>query len=253
MRKKTPDRPLEWPGLSDQVLAMEQAGLVTRTFRRLDPERQTAVIEAILEEAAEQGPAHVNIKRVAQRAGLAVGSLYQYFGNRARMLDFAVQLCRRFMDGVLETALPYLQDLPLAEALSAYILAGCDWAAHQASLTRLFAQAAYRGDAELGEGLVRPVSATMRATVRALLDRSAARGEIRRDLDLDAIAGVVHALTIVLGDTRILPHLDAYFQLHPKGQDPERVLRSALEMVMRGLSEPAPKPARNSARARPAR
>jgi hypothetical protein len=74
---------------------MERRGLVTRTFRRLDPERQFAVIQAILDEAIARGPAGLNVRQVAGRAGLAVGSLYTYFPKREGLLAFAVELVRR--------------------------------------------------------------------------------------------------------------------------------------------------------------
>src|SRR5512142_1089803 len=77
------------------IQQLESKGKVSRTFRRLDSARQQAVINAILEEATEKGPASLNIKEIARRAGVSVGSLYQYFPNRDGLLDFAVELCTR--------------------------------------------------------------------------------------------------------------------------------------------------------------
>jgi TetR/AcrR family transcriptional regulator len=225
-----------WPGLADQVLELEQAGLVTCTFRRLDRERQTAVLEAIIDESAERGLSSLSMKSVAARAQVSVGSLYQYFGKREHLLGFTVELCRRYMEGVLADSLPTLEKLPLAEALSAYVEGGADWMAQQRSIMRLFGQAAYRGDSELTENLVRPVATSMRNIVRELLARSVARGELRRDIDLEATAGVIHTLTVVLGDSRLLPALDAYFQLQVPGVDAGRSLRAALDLLMQGLA-----------------
>ena len=68
----------DWAQIHTRIFEMEQEGLVTRTFRRLDPDRQQAVLTAILDEAVEHGPASLSMKRVAERAGVSVGSLYQY-------------------------------------------------------------------------------------------------------------------------------------------------------------------------------
>ena len=70
-----------WSQIQVQIMQFEQDGLVTRTFRRLDAERQQAVVHAILAEASEKGPALLNIKKVAHRASVSWGSLYQYFGS----------------------------------------------------------------------------------------------------------------------------------------------------------------------------
>ena len=59
----------DWTQFQPYIMQLEQEGLVTRTFRRLDPERQATIIGAILDEATERGPAALNIKRVAKRAG----------------------------------------------------------------------------------------------------------------------------------------------------------------------------------------
>ncbi len=85
----------DWTQFPSYIIQAEQQGQVTRTFRRLDPARQQAVIQAILDEAALRGPAALNVKQVARRAGVSVGSLYQYFGDRDSMLNFAVDLCVR--------------------------------------------------------------------------------------------------------------------------------------------------------------
>jgi len=79
----------------------------------------------------------------------------------------------------------------------------------------------------------------MRALVRAILEAAVARGEIRKDTDLDAMAGVIHALTVVLGDSRMLPYLDAYLQLQTKDVPADRTLSAALDLVVRGLEPQA--------------
>lgn len=227
----------EWPGLADEVLTLERAGLVTRTFRRLDPDRQAGVIQAIFEEAAERGPTGVNIKDVADRAKVSVGSLYQYFGNRDAMIDFAIELCRRHLVSVLEASRPFLCRMPLRDGLACYVTGGVDWAAQQAAMMRLYGRAAYHADPATIERLVRPVASLMRSVVESMLSSAVERGEIRGDFDVGATAGVVHALTIVLGDTRVLPPLNAYFQTQTAEVDADRALLAAIELVIRGLSK----------------
>ena len=70
-----------WQKIHNQIFELEQEGLVTRTFRRLDPERQELILEAILKEAMEKGPTAINIKEIAGRANVSVGSLYSYFNE----------------------------------------------------------------------------------------------------------------------------------------------------------------------------
>ena len=133
----------DWTQIHTHILQFEQEGLVTRTFRRLDPERQQAILNAILDEAIEKGPTSLNIKQVAERAGVAVGSLYTYFGSREGLLDFAIELCVRYMTDAFNSYRPYLLALSLRQALAAYLTGGVEWSRTQTGLVQFFVRAAY--------------------------------------------------------------------------------------------------------------
>jgi TetR/AcrR family transcriptional regulator len=225
----------DWTQIHTHILELERRGLVTRTFRRLDPDRQQAILHAILDEAVEKGPASLNVKQVAGRAGVSIGSLYQYFGNREGLLAFAVELCTRWMTDVFDEYRPMLAAMPLREALAAYLLGGIEWSQTQVGLVQFFARAAYHGDPELAEGVVRPVADVMRETVREILAQAAARGEVRADVDLEAAARVINALLIAVGDSQLLPYLNAYFQVMDKEMSPERILEATLALILQGI------------------
>jgi AcrR family transcriptional regulator len=174
----------DWADFQFYIQQLEGEGRVTRTFRRLDPARQQAVLNAILEEATEKGPASLNIKEIARRAQVSIGSLYQYFPNRDGLLDFAIELCVRYMNNMFAMSRPYLVDMPLAEALQAYISVGIEWGKTETGLVRFFGRAAYQGDPDLAERLVRPVAEAMRRIVFDILEQAVQRGEIRPDVDL---------------------------------------------------------------------
>jgi AcrR family transcriptional regulator len=218
-----------WEPIYSHILHFEQEGLVTRTFRRLDPERQQAILSAILDEALEKGPTALNIKQVAQRAGVSVGSLYTYFDNRAGLLDFAVELCVRYTTDTFESYRPYLAGLPLREALAAYLTGGVGWSQTQLGLIQFFLRAAYQGDPELAERVVQPIADTLRNMVQEMLAQAAARGEIRPGVDLQATTRLIHALMIAVGDGQLLPYLNTYFQVAGEDLAFERVVEALLD------------------------
>ncbi len=231
----------EWPQLQTHILEMERRGLVTRTFRRLDPDRQQAVIQAILDEAAEKSPTALNIKQVAERAGVAVGSLYQYFGNRENLLTFAVELCVHQMTDLFAMSRPYLLEMSLREALTAYLSYGIEWSQTQQGFIQFFGRAAYQGDPGLAEKVVAPVATAMREMMRDMLTAARQRGEIRPDLDLEAASRVVNALTIAIGDSQLLPYLNRYFQVTDEAVSFEQVVETMVDLLMDGM-KPKPQP-----------
>lgn len=225
----------EWSRLHPHILAMEQRGLVTRTFRRLDPQRQQTILAAILDEAAAKGPADINIRQVAERAQVSVGSLYQYFGNRECLLAFAVELVTRSAIELLDAVNPYLEPLTLRDALTTYIQGGLEWSQTQPGFVQFYARAAYHGDPHLSESVVRPVATVMRQSVQGILQRAAQRGEIRPGVDLDAAGRVVYAAMIAIVDPVLLPYLNIYLQVNDASMPPERVIAAAVEMILNGI------------------
>jgi AcrR family transcriptional regulator len=226
----------QWIDFPAFIQQLETRKLVSRTFRRLEPQRQQAIINGILDEAFEKGPASLNIKEVARRADVSVGSLYQYFPNRDGLLDFSVELCSLYMTSLFDLTTPYLAEMPLAEALRAYLSVGIDWGQSEIGLVRFFGRAAYQGDPQLAEKMVRPVAEAMRRIIRELLEQAAKRGEIKADQDLEAAARLINGLMILIGDSQLLPYLNTYFQITDKEVTPQRILDALIPFILKGLS-----------------
>lgn len=231
------------PGLAEeelgawhaQVLRLEAQGRLTRTFRRLDPQRQWAVMDAITAEAAEHGPGGLQVKRVAARAGVSVGSLYQYFPQRADMLDAAVEVTSGFLVASLDSFVPLLAELPLRDALSAYLSGGVEWSAGRAGPLRFFARAAYAGSPDHARIMVRPVAEAMRRMLRAVLSSAQRRGELRAGLDLETALRLVQLLTTAVGDAELVPHLDDYYLLFDSDHPPARIREDAVDFIVRAI------------------
>lgn len=225
----------DWTNFQPYISQLEQEGIVTRTFRRLDPDRQEAVFHAVLEEAVEKGPASLNIKEIARRAGVSIGSLYQYFPDRDGLLNFAVELCTRSTIAMFQEYKPMMAAMPLKEAMNAYLMGGLEWGQTALGLVRFFGRAAYQGDPDLAERLVRPIANVMRETMQAILTQAKARGEIRDDVDIEAAARVMNALMIVIGDSQLLPYLNTYFQVSDEAVSPERLVEALFDLLLHGI------------------
>src|SRR5512138_343708 len=229
----------DWVYFQPYISQLEQEGKVTRTFRRLDLERQEAVFNAIMEEAIEKGPASLNIKEIARRAGVSIGSLYQYFPNRDGLLDFAVELCTRSTIAMFKEYTPMMAAMPLKDALSAYLMGGLEWSQTAMGLVKFFGRAAYQGDPDLAERVVRPIATVMREAMQEMLIQAQARGEIRPEVDIEAAARAVNALMIAVGDSQLLPYLNAYFQVTDKKLHFERVANALLDLIQHGIAAEA--------------
>lgn len=218
------------------ILEMEGQGLVTRTFRRLDPQRQNQIIQAILEEAYETSPDEINVKKVAARSASSIGSLYQYFGNRENLLEFTTRLVTRTMVASMESVHQYLMDMPLREALKTYLTSGVEYSRMMGGYIRYYAAAAYRGTPGLGEKVVRPVAEIMQQLVRELIRAAMERGEIRPDVDPESITRLVNVILIAIGDAQLAPYLNQYYLLYDADHSLDTILDTFLDLLDKGIA-----------------
>lgn len=81
--------------------------------------RQTrgAIIDAALEVLGIQGVAKATTHRIAQRAGVSVGTLYQYFSNKAEVFEaLSERYVNRFLAGMVSDHRE-LAEMPRGEAI----------------------------------------------------------------------------------------------------------------------------------------
>jgi AcrR family transcriptional regulator len=101
------------------------------TPRKLPQHRSRVTVEAILEATTrilvEEGYGRANTNRIAERAGISIGSLYQYFPNKESLMTALMEQHSQEMAELVETKLNSLFDSPPAivipEIISAVIAA----------------------------------------------------------------------------------------------------------------------------------
>lgn len=83
--------------------------------------RARATVDVILMAAAHiltaEGPARLSTNRVAGRAGVSVGSLYQYFRNKQELLDSLRERYTSWMEQAIDERVANKEVLPLREAV----------------------------------------------------------------------------------------------------------------------------------------
>jgi AcrR family transcriptional regulator len=100
----------------------------TTTPRKLPKQSRSRVtVEAILEATThilvEEGYDKANTNRIAERAGISIGSLYQYFPNKEALMTALMEQHAQEMAELVETKLNRLFDSPLEIAIPEIITA----------------------------------------------------------------------------------------------------------------------------------
>ncbi len=153
---------------------------------RVDAQRNIEVLLRTAMAVFAQAGVNATVRQIAEHAGVGIGTIYRHFPTRA---DLIAAVFRHEVDACADAAPQLVADHPPAEALLLWLLRCGAFSA----ATRGLGAALHGSDPAFAtlpayfDGRLRPALAT-------LLDRAAAAGEIRRDVEpfdlLRAVAGL---------------------------------------------------------------
>lgn len=191
----------------------------TVTWARLDPARRAAVVEAAEAEFGAHGYSRGSLNVIARKAGVAKGSLFQYFADKrdlyAFIADIGSQRVRTYMEDRIRTLDP---NRPFFEFLTDLL---DDWVAYFADHPQdrsLHAAASFEVDTDARVSVRTVIHRHYLEVLRPLVQDAQTRGDLRADAD----AGALLSLLLM-----IFPHLA--LAPYVRGMDP-----------ILGLDEPSP-------------
>lgn len=171
----------------------------TVTWARLDGQRRAAVVAAAEAEFAAHGFSRGSLNVIARRAGVAKGSLFQYFADKrdlyAFISDVASQRVRVYMEDrirELDSSRPFFEFL--TDLLDVWVVYFAEHPRERA----LHAAASFEVDTDARVSVRAVVHRHYLEVLRPLVQDARARGDLHRDADTDTL------LSLLL---MILPHL----------------------------------------------
>src|ERR1700728_1477846 len=191
----------------------------TVTWARVDPARRVAVVEAAEAEFGAHGFSRGSLNVIARRAGVAKGSLFQYFADKRDLYAFITDIASQRVRGYMEDLIRSLDsDRPFFEFLTDLLDGWVAYYAEHPHERALHAAVTLEVDTE-ARVTVRSVSNRHYLDVLRPLVRAAhTRGDLRPDSDTDVL------LSLLL---MLFPHLA--LAPYMRGLDP-----------ILGLDEPTP-------------
>ena len=143
-----------------------------------------AIFEATIQVLLAEGASRLTTTRVAERAGVSVGTLYQYFPHKQALLHALLQRHLWQIGDAVEAACARLHGAPTEEIAAGLATAYLDAKTLHVDLSRAFCLASGEVD---GTQFAAEMSARIRAALRALL-ASCSDGAFA---DIDTVAFVL--------------------------------------------------------------
>lgn len=151
------------------------------TFRKIPEEKQNRIIEAALNEFAQYGYSEANINKIAERAGVSVGSLYKYFSDKQNLYQTIVAISTDTLKEVLGRIVAENEDIFLI--IEKIINAIQEHARTHQNMFKLYNEMTVENYSDLtwkNAGSVEGVTADLYAS---LIERAQKQGVVKKDLE----------------------------------------------------------------------
>lgn len=207
------------------------------TWANLDAERRARVLHAAMAEFGRHGYSGGSLNVIAREAGVAKGSLFQYFDDK---FDFYAHVAEHTSLRVYEAMLPRLNALPPGGSVVQHFLDLVDvWIDYMAGhpLERgVTAATTMELDPRVRRAIREPVHRLYAQGLRPLFHAAVESGEFRADADLDALLSLLVLLLPHLALAPFEPGLDAALELYgTTGEIRSHRARRLVETLLAGV------------------
>jgi AcrR family transcriptional regulator len=184
------------------------------TWDNLGPARRERVLHAAMAEFGRRGYSGGSLNVIAREAGVAKGSLFQYFEDK---LEFFAYVAEQASLTVYAAMAPYLSGPEPGQSFVNYF--GClvetwmDYMAEHPLERAVTAATNMELDPQIRHAIREPVHRLYAQALSPLLDTAVGGGELRPDTDLDALLAMLILLLPHLALAPFEPGLDAALPL----------------------------------------
>jgi len=205
----------------------------TSTWYRLNVAKRERVLTAAMREFGEHGYSTGSLNTIAREAGIAKGSLFQYFTDK---LEFFAYVCDETGRRVREEMERRIVPLDLDQPFDGWLFdAFCEWTEYMADhpLERaILATTHFELDTSVRAVIRQNSNHHFLQVVEPVLELWSARGEIRPDADLQVLASL---LLMTLPFLALAPYYDGLDPvLGLLGRTPEQQ-RPVIRQLVAGL------------------
>ncbi|MET7943123.1 TetR/AcrR family transcriptional regulator [Streptomyces sp. NPDC005302] len=171
----------------------------TSTWTRLSPARRESVLVAAMDEFGTHGYSTGSLNVIAREAGVAKGSLFQYFSGKLDLFTYVAEQTslriyahmQPWLDGYDRTL---IFGVHLGDALEAWL----DYFATHPLERGVTVATNMEMNPAVRDAVLVPVNEIYETGLRPLLERAVDAGDLRKDADLDALLSILLVM---------LPHL----------------------------------------------
>ena len=197
-------------------------------LKKLAEEQLEQLLEAGVEEFALQGLAGANMRTIAERAGVSVGALYKYYGDKEGFFRACLDRSLEALDAVLAEVIG--KEAGFREYARRIIRALLRFSREHAGYVRLYCALAASGGKDARE-LAREIEGVTSRLYAGTIAAGQAAGDLRRDMDPAMLAFFFDNLLMMLQFTGCCDYYRERFRLYCGGTPEEQEERLERELL----------------------
>jgi AcrR family transcriptional regulator len=170
----------------------------TQTFFNLPEEKRSLILALAIAEFADRGPTAASLSRIVARAGIAKGSMYQYFANKHDLFMYLVDLANAERTAYFARQIPPAPTMGFYDAIRRVLDLGAQFRFSTPAFERLIYFAMY-SDHPQREEVMRHMREHMAQLWRPLIARGLETGEVAPGFDPDFVAYLCASLSLSIG------------------------------------------------------
>jgi AcrR family transcriptional regulator len=206
------------------------------TWANLDAARRERVLHAAMAEFGRHGYSGGSLNVIARQAGVAKGSLFQYFDDKFDFFAHVAEYTSLRVYAAMEGSLEPPEDASVVEHFTRLVDLWIDYMAEHPLERAVTAATTMELDPAVRKAVREPVHRLYAKGVRPLLDAAVTRGEFRADADLDALLSLLVLVLPHLALAPFEPGLDAALELHgTDGAERSERARRLVETLLAGV------------------
>lgn len=165
-------------------------------FDKLSEEKRNKIVDAAISEFSDYGYNSANINKIAQKAGVSIGSMYKYFNNKQDLYLSVINLSVEKLKTVLNDIINDNDDFLIT--VGKIIKAIQIFSRSDACMTRLYNEMATENNSELVWEIASSMEGVTAKLYADIIKNAQDNGKLRKDIEPDYFAFFLDNLFIML-------------------------------------------------------
>lgn len=215
------------------------SSFANQSFKRLNQEKQERIITAAINEFANEGYELANTNRIAEKAKISVGSLFNYFATKKNLFLYIVMYGSQIIESYTGEVITD-PEKTVAEKIEYLLRLAIHTSRQEKTLIRLYHEMSSLGNSDLLGQIPQSLESFTARHYIEMLQTGQRKGEVRADIDVNLAAFNMDNLLMALQYAYSCEYYRIRFQIYnnpwiDQEEHDEKVIAETLKFISSAL------------------